>query len=102
MFLESLLAEIAAHVGCHPVEPSEEGWFVLGSVECRAGYEQRKGGVRCEVGRRGKGRTNRSARANPYAERMELYRWMRIVLIPMRLAISQACWPPAPLKLTRL
>ena len=33
---------------------------------------------------------------------MELYRWIKMVLMPRRLAISQACWPPAPPKLARL
>ena len=36
-------------------------------------------------------KTYRSARANPYAERMELYRWIKIVFMPRRLAISHAC-----------
>jgi hypothetical protein len=46
--------------------------------------------------------TYRSASASPYAERMELYRWIRIVLMPSRRAISHACWPPAPPKLASL
>ena len=41
---------------------------------------------------------HRSASARPYADRMELYRCMRMVLIPSSRAISHACWPPAPPK----
>lgn len=46
--------------------------------------------------------THRSAKASPYADKIELYRCMRMVLIPNKLAISQACCPPAPPKLARL
>lgn len=44
----------------------------------------------------------RSARASPYADKIELYRCTRIVLIPSSAAISHACCPPAPPKLANL
>jgi hypothetical protein len=44
----------------------------------------------------------RSAKARPYAERMDEYRWIKTLSIPSKRAISQACCPPAPPKVANL